>query len=500
MLRIALAVALVIAGCAGLPAGIERASSSAFGDTSATRLGRALAPAMAANRGRSGIYPLADGRDAFAARILLARAAEKSLDVQYYILRADVTGGLFCEALWQAAERGVRVRLLLDDAGTRGLDQQLAALDAHPNIEVRLFNPYANRSFRLGESITDFSRVNRRMHNKSFTADNQATIVGGRNIGDEYFGAESDVAFADLDVIATGAVVRDVSADFDGYWNSVSAVPVGSLMPPAPPDSAEKIRAAWAKLGVDPASARYMEALRSTALVQQLVSGTLALEWAPVRLVSDSPAKVLNPPERKDLHMLSQLDAAIGKPARELDLVSPYFVPTEEGTAALVAMVKRGVKVRVLTNSLAATDVSVVHAGYAKYREDLVRGGVRLYELKPALQEKDSERMGGSDASLHAKTFVVDRGRIFVGSFNFDPRSARLNTEMGVVAESTALASRLSDALDRDLPANAYEVRLAGNDLVWVDGTTRLDSEPGAGIFKRMWIGFLSILPIEWLL
>ncbi|HTM62054.1 MAG TPA: phospholipase D family protein [Burkholderiales bacterium] len=500
MLRIALAVALLIAGCAGLPAGIERAQSSAFGDTSATRLGRALAPTVTANRGKSGIYSLADGRDAFAARVLLARAAEKSLDVQYYILRADITGGLFCEALWQAAERGVRVRLLLDDTGTHGLDPQLAALDAHPNIEVRLFNPYANRGFRLGEMLTDFSRVNRRMHNKSFTADNQATIVGGRNVGDEYFGAESDVAFADLDVLAAGAVVRDVSADFDGYWNSVSAVPVASLIQPAARDSAEKVRAAWTKLAAEPAAARYIEALRSTTLVQQLIGGTLSLDWAPARLVSDSPAKVLNPPERKDLHMLSQLDAAIGKPARELDLVSPYFVPTQEGTAALVALVKRGVKVRVLTNSLAATDVSVVHAGYSKYREELVRGGVVLYELKPALQEKDRERVGGSDASLHAKTFSIDRSRIFVGSFNFDPRSARLNTEMGVVADSVALASRLSEALDRDLARYAYEVRLAGNDLEWIDGAARHTSEPGAGFFKRAWIGFLSILPIEWLL
>jgi len=500
MPRLACALVFALAGCSSLPSDAQRPPSAALADTAATRLGRAIAPAAAQNSGKSGIHPLADGRDAFAARVLLARAAEKSLDVQYYILRADVTGGLFCEALWQAAERGVRVRLLLDDTGTRGLDAQLAALDAHPNIEVRLFNPYANRSFRLGEMVTDFSRINRRMHNKSFTADNQATIVGGRNVGDEYFGAESDVAFADLDVLATGAAVREVSADFDRYWSSPSAVPAAALIGPAAPESAERIRAAWTKLNADPAAARYVEALRSTPLVQDLIGGTLALDWAPARLVSDSPAKVLNPPERKDLHLLAQLDAAIGKPARELDLVSPYFVPTEEGTAALVGLAKRGIKVRVLTNSLAATDVSVVHAGYAKYREELVRGGVRLYELKPVLQQKDRERMGGSDASLHAKTFAVDRSRIFVGSFNFDPRSARLNTEMGLVVESPALASRLSDALDRDLARNAYEVRLSGGDLVWIDGNARLDSEPGTGVFKRLWIGFLSILPIEWLL
>ena len=498
MLRAACAVLLVLVGCAGLPAGVERTRTTALADTSATRLGRAMAPAVAANPGKTGIHALADGRDAFAARILLARAAERSLDVQYYILRADTTGGLFCQALWQAAERGVRVRLLIDDNGTRGIDDALAALDAHPNIEVRLFNPFSSRSFRLGEMVTDFSRINRRMHNKSFTADNQATIVGGRNVGDEYFGAESNVAFADLDVIATGAVVRDVSADFDAYWNSESSYPVASLLPQPKPQSAELVRAAWAKLNAEPQAARYVEVLRTTPLVQQLFAGTLPLDWAPARLVSDRPSKVLQPPERKELHMLAQLDAVIGKPARELDLVSPYFVPTEEGTAALVALVKRGVKVRVLTNSLAATDVAPVHAGYAKYREDLLRGGVQLFELKPTAQKSD--RDGGSDASLHAKTFSIDRRQIFVGSFNFDPRSARLNTEMGVVVESPALASRLSDSLDRNLARDAYEVRLVDGDLVWIDGDVRHSSEPGAGFFKRAWIGFLSILPIEWLL
>ena len=493
-------LAALVAGCASLPPLDGRVETRASVDTASTRLGRAVVPDVAAHAGRAGIYPLASSTDAFAARTFLAQAADRTLDVQYYIWHDDETGTLLLEALFRAAERGVRVRLLLDDMDTSGQDERLAALDAHPNVEVRLYNPFPNRRLRSLDFVTDFARVNRRMHNKSFTADNQATIVGGRNVGDQYFGAESDVAFADLDVLATGAAVREVSADFDRYWNSPSAVPTAALIGAPAPESTERVRAAWTKLNADPAAARYVEALRSTPLVRELIGGTLALDWAPARVVSDNPAKVLNPPERKDLHMLAQLDAAIGKPARELDLVSPYFVPTEEGTAALVALAKRGVKVRVLTNSLAATDVSVVHAGYAKYREELVRGGVRLYELKPILQAKDRERMGGSDASLHAKTFSVDRSRIFVGSFNFDPRSARLNTEMGLVVESPALAARLSDALDRDLARNAYEVRLSGNDLVWIDGNARLDSEPSAGMFRRLWIGFLSILPIEWLL
>jgi putative cardiolipin synthase len=496
------ALLIALAGCASLPPNTARQPSEALSNTGDTRLGRAVAALTRANPGRTGIYPIAGGRDAFAARVVLARAAERSLDVQYYILRNDTTGGLFCEALWQAAERGVRVRLLVDDSGTHGLDAVLAALDAHPNIEVRLFNPYANRRFRLGELATDFSRLNRRMHNKSFTADNQATIVGGRNIGDEYFGAGSEVEFTDLDVLAIGPAVHAVSASFDAYWNSDSAYPAAALIRPSPEKSAE-VREAWEKLRDSPEAARYAKAVLATALVRELLAGSLPLEWTSARVVSDDPSKVLHPPERKDLHMLPLLEAAVGKPERELDLVSPYFVPTSEGAAALTALAARGVKVRVLTNSLAATDVAPVHAGYAKYRETLLRGGVRLYELKPTAEESDKrESAGGSDASLHAKTFAVDRSRLFVGSFNFDPRSARLNTEMGVVIDSPSLAARLSSALDSGLPRDAYEVRLAkdGRSLEWVAEGKVYGAEPGAGFFRSLWIGLLSLLPIEWLL
>jgi putative cardiolipin synthase len=493
-----------LAGCAGLPSVVERPHSGALSDTQNTRLARGVAQAMVSHAGETGVHALSEPRDAFAARVLLAHAAERSLDVQYYIWRNDTTGNLLCEALWRAAERGVRVRLLLDDNSTRGLDPALAALDAHANIEVRLFNPYANRGFRLGELITDFSRLNRRMHNKSLTADNAATIVGGRNIGDEYFGAQGHVEFADLDVLAVGAVVPEVSKAFDAYWNSESAYPAAALLPPAQPDSAAQVRNAWAALQQDPKASGYLEVLRTTALVQQLVAGTLPFEWTQARVIQDDPAKVLHPPERSELHMLPRLTGALGEPARELDLISPYFVPTKQGTAALTALAARGVKVRVLTNSLSATDVAPVHAGYAKYREALLRGGVLLYELKPSEQRDEREKRdvgGSSDASLHAKTFAVDRSRIYVGSFNLDPRSSRLNTEMGVVVEGSRLATRLSAGLDELLPKVAYEVRLsADGSLEWREGDVVHRSEPGAGVLQRLWIGFLSILPIEWLL
>jgi cardiolipin synthase C len=503
-LRVASLLFVTLAGCASLPNDVERAPSSALTDTGGTRLGRALAPAVAANPGKTAIHPLNEALDAFAARVLLARAAERSLDVQYYIWHGDITGDLLCEALWQAAERGVRVRLLLDDNNTKGLDADIAALDAHPNIEIRLFNPYANRGFRLGELAADFSRLNRRMHNKSFTADNQATIVGGRNIGDEYFGAEGAVAFQDLDVVAAGAVVSDVSASFDAYWNSASAYPAASLIP-APQAADTTVREGWAKLHGRPEAARYLDAVRGTSLIRDLLARSLKLDWVSARVVSDDPAKVLSPPERTELNMLPRLQAAVGKPARELDLVSPYFVPTDAGTAALRELAQSGVRVRILTNSLAATDVAPVHAGYSNYREALLRAGVHLYELKPTVQQKSEQRSGiggSSGASLHAKTFAVDRSRIFVGSFNFDPRSSRLNTEMGVVLESVALATRLSDALDAMRGRDAYEVRLSpdGRSLEWIDGDVRHTSEPGVGWLRRTWVGFLSILPIEWLL
>ena len=480
----------------------ERTRTTAPMDTGGTRLGHALATAVKANSGKSGIYTLRDGRDAFAARMQLADAAERSLDVQYYIWHADTTGALLTEALWKAADRGVRVRLLLDDNNTSGLDETIATLDAHRNIEVRLFNPYANRGFRLLELVTDFSRLNRRMHNKSFTADNQATIVGGRNIGDEYFGAHSRVAFADLDVVAVGDMVNAVSADFDAYWNSASAHPAAGLIGPAPAGSAERMREAWAKLHASSVAAPYIEASVTTPLVRELLDGRLPLEWAPARLVSDDPAKVLHPPERSDLHLAPRLSSQLGNPAHEIDVISPYFVPTKEGTAAMVAIAARGVKVRVLTNSLAATDVTPVHAGYARYRKRLLRGGVRLFELKPGARAKraDRHRLRGSDASLHAKTFAADRSRVFVGSYNLDPRSVRLNTEMGVVLDSPRLAARVSEALDHELAGNAYEVRLRDGDLEWIDGSERRASEPNTNVVKRLWVGLLSILPIEWLL
>ncbi|MBO9515305.1 MAG: phospholipase D family protein [Variovorax sp.] len=516
---VAFLLGLLLTGCASLPGRVERTESTALANTADTRLGREVRKLAAAHPGKSGIHPLIVAEDAFAARVVLARLADRSLDLQYYIWHGDTTGQLLWQAVWEAAERGVRVRLLLDDANTGGLDPTLAALDAHPNIEVRLFNPFANRSFRAGDFVADFSRVNRRMHNKSFTADNQVTIVGGRNIGDEYYGANMEIGFQDLDVMAIGPVVQEVSNEFDLFWNSASAYPAASVIGPAEPGGAEALRSAWEQVHRNPEAVQYLDAVRRTPLMAQLANNQLDFEWTTARVLHDDPSKVLQPTDRADLQMLPQLLKAMGSPTRELDLVSPYFVPGANGTRSLVQLAQNGVKVRVLTNSLSATDVSPVHAGYSKYRQELLQGGTVLYELKPGSAvpppEKDGDRprgmpgsgsRGSSAASLHAKTFAVDRERIFVGSYNLDPRSARLNTEMGVVIDSPALAGTLSKQFDTAIPTRAYRVRLQpdGRGMEWIDtepqGETRYATEPGAGPVKRLWIDFLEILPIEWLL
>jgi putative cardiolipin synthase len=506
------ALALVLTGCSSLPVVTEKPVSQALADTQATRLGRAAGPLVREHPGQSGFLALGDGREAFAARIRLADAAERSIDLQTYIIHADETGLLMFDRLKRAADRGVRVRLLLDDNNTAGLDPIIAMLDAHPQIEVRLFNPFAGRRFRLAGYATDFSRLNRRMHNKSFTVDNQATVVGGRNIGNEYFQAGQGTTFADLDVLAIGGIVGEVSSLFDLYWSSASAYPAASILggtaPLAAPEFDSKVRL----IQDAPETAAYVDALRNAPQVQDLMAGRAQAEWATVRLVYDDPEKVLNPTDRHDLQMTPQLEATLGKPAIALDLVSPYFVPGEAFALALQQMARRGVRVRVLTNSLAATDVAAVHAGYAKWRKDLLRAGVVLLELKPsavpqgqapAESAKPKSGPGGSSkASLHAKTFGVDGQRIFVGSFNLDPRSARLNTEMGVVIDSPRFATDLAAALDRAAKGTAYVVRLtADGKLEWVDGDgTVFSTEPQTSAMRRGAVQVLSWLPIEWML
>ena len=509
-----------LSGCAaGLPPQNGRAPSTHLTDTAGTALGRAVRealPTAGTAAGRSGIYPLPAASDAFAARVLLMRAAERSLDLQYYIWHDDITGRLLMHEAVRAADRGVRVRLLLDDHGIAGLDADLAALDAHPGIEVRLFNPYVQRGFKALGYLTEFERLNHRMHNKSLTADVQATIVGGRNVGDAYFGIDPRVRFADLDVLAAGTVAADVARAFDEYWNSDAAYPLAAVVRPAPDGAQDGLRSRLATQPDAPEAARFVQAVSEARLLDRLLSGTLALEWVPVRLVYDTPAKASREVADADL-LLARLARALGPATSSMDLISPYFVPGERGTQVLARQAAQGVRMRIVTNSLAATDVTAVHAGYAKHRAELLRVGVRLFEIRPDAgadpgtdagrdaRSTDRARGGSSSASLHGKTFALDGTRAFVGSFNLDPRSTRLNTEMGLVIESAALAQGIADGLDAALARAAYEVRLtASGALEWIEhtsaGEVRHASEPRAGLGRRIAASVLSVLPIDWLL
>jgi putative cardiolipin synthase len=505
----ALLCSALLSGCASLPSQQHRLASHALPHDDSTRIGRAIAPRAAGHAGLTGVHVLLDGRDAFAARMMMAERAERSLDVQYYIWRNDTTGMLMLRALHAAAERGVRVRLLLDDNNTAGMDSALAVLDAHPNIEVRLFNPYATRYARTLNLLGEFKRLNQRMHNKSFTVDGQATVVGGRNVGDEYFEATGQVLFADLDILAVGAVVPSVERDFDRYWNSRSAYPAAGLLAPARAGMAAELAARHARAASAPAAKAYLDAVQASTFVTELTQRTLALDWVPVELVSDDPEKVLG--GAPEAGLAYQLPGKFGEPARQVDLVSPYFVPGANWAARFELLARNGVKVRILTNSLEATDVKAVHAGYARWRRQLVAAGVTVLELKRSWPRKGESRRGGgpggsSGSSLHAKTFAVDQARMFVGSFNFDPRSADLNTEMGFVIDSPAMAQRMSAVLDKEILARAYEVRLdPDGKLRWVeraaDGAeTWHASEPGATWWQRGSVELMSLLPIDWLL
>ena len=467
-----------------------------------------LAAQTRAHASESGLVALHDGRESLAARVLLADAATRTLDVQYYIWRNDLSGNILFEALRRAADRGVRVRLLLDDNNTGGLDSVLAALDSHPRIEIRLFNPFRQRRWRWFGYFTDFSRLNRRMHNKSFTADAQATIVGGRNIGDEYFDAGKQALFVDLDVLGIGPVADAVERDFERYWNSASVTPAARVLPAAAAD-------ALANFAVDanarvqgPKAVAYLDSIRRSALVRNLMAGRQAMTWAPTRLLSDDPKKGLAHEHDTDL-MVTRLARTLGGVERELFVISPYFVPTSRGTGFFCSRAREGLHVALLTNALEATDVLAVHAGYAKRRHRLLRAGVKLYELRrssPARRRwwRAQGFHGSSASSLHAKTFSVDRLRLFIGSFNFDQRSVRLNTEMGFVIDSAAMAGASADVFTHDVAENAYEVRLRGHRLEWVERNEGIEivhrREPGSTFWQRAFVTVLGWLPIDWLL
>ena len=521
--RIALALAVLVGVWITLrlvfrlPALPPELAASPPRDTPDSRIGQAIAGLEEAHPRLSGILPLIASRGAYAARVKLIRAADVCLDVQYYIWREDVAGLLMLEELRQAADRGVAVRILLDDNGIARLDDELTALESHPNIQVRLFNPFVIRKPKIAGYLLDCFRLNRRMHNKSLTADNQMTIIGGRNIGDEYFGPGDQPEFADLDVLAIGAIVPEMAADFARYWTSASSYPVPLILPPAKPGALAALsRKTQALIDTSTLARAYAAAVDTHSYADPLTHDALDYDWVPVKMISDNPAKALGH-EPRTPEPIGAIGAIMGEAQQRLGLVTAYFVPAKAGAQMFEALAARGVTVEVLTNALSSTDVAMVHAGYARYRHRLLRAGVNLWEMKGDAPRHPSARSGvlgslprSSRTSLHAKTFTIDGERLFVGSFNFDPRSMHLNTELGFLMDSPALAQRLQQVFSEPLRASAYQVELVpgggggGGSLQWLDaepgGTIIHTHEPSTTALRRAQVVFWRMMPIEWLL
>lgn len=462
----------------------------------------------AAVAGRSGFKLLVADDEAFLVRVLLLAGAQRSVDLQYYLFRGDISGSALTESILQAADRGVRVRLLVDGLSLIGRDYQAAVLNMHPNVELRLFNPVAGHGqgvlARLIGMLGNLQRANRRMHNKVFIVDERWVVLGGRNVGDRYFGVSDDFGFRDVDVVCTGKLVADIRGSFDAYWNSditktLRALGVRNL------SLAEfgRFRNRLSELLKQKRYAAFREQLVQTALATGLRQVPLEMTWADARLIVDQPDKGFG--ADAGVSPMEQLVDLANAVSEELLLVSPYFVPGERGMLVLSALRARGVRVVLVTNSLAATDVIAAHAGYQRYRERLLRMGVEIHEIRARPLESERQLFGRGRASLHAKVYVFDRQKVVVGSLNLDPRSMMLNTEIGALIDSEPFAAEVAQCVSVLASAEcSYRVRLdiSTDALAWQTAPDTMSNnvnvtEPDVGWWRRLAVRLLGLLPIE---
>lgn len=477
-----------------------RRAAFRYADTSGTTLGAVSARWEQQFRDASGVYRLLSGREALEARLSLIDAAEVSIDIQSYLIRYDISGNLIAGRLVEAARRGVRVRLLMDDALTIGSDDGLTALDVEEGIEVRVFNPFPRHRSRVLSFLLNFNLLNRRMHNKSFTVDNAVTIVGGRNIADEYYQTSADAEFIDEDLLATGRVVDAVSRSFDEYWNAREACPVSLLRPPHAESRRRELAARAAAILEEPRARSYVETLDGR-FAERFVAGELPLVAGPATVIYDRPEKIRGLTRKRAGRTSRHLQQLVSGADDEVLIVSPYFVPRREGVAFLSSLVRTGVRVLVITNSLASTNHASVHAAYGRYRKPLLRQGIELYELS-SLAAGSALPTRQLRLTLHSKVAVVDRRDVFVGSFNLDPRSLFINTEMGLGVDAPSLAEDMAAAILEALPAIAFRLALDEKGrLRWhLDaGPARAvhRSEPETRWPRRLRTRLMSVLPIE---
>jgi cardiolipin synthase C len=519
------AFALLGAGCASLPpeASIKRESSSAILASPDTALGRIAADSLPAP-GLTGFRLLPIGSFAFDTRVTLARRAEVSLDVQYYLLQNDDTGRYLMRMLRDAANRGVRVRLLIDDFYTTGEDDLLNGLAAHPNIEIRLFNPFPTRGgiiSRFAASIFDFGRLNHRMHNKLFIADGAFAVAGGRNIANEYFMRDGVSNFVDLDTLITGALVPQLQFLFDYYWASPYVYPLHVVAPPGA--DAATLRAEFETATAEPLTSPPPkppdnDVLGYGPVADELDDGRIGLVWAEAEAYADPPDKIADmmeggkkrerylDEEAVRFNVLERLKAA----QTEVVMTSPYLIPGAKGMEVFRGLRARDVKVKILTNSLASTDEPLVYTAYRRYRPEMLRLGMELHELSPTRVKRNLRlgMFGTTHGRLHAKTAVIDRKQVFIGSMNFDPRSEIHNTEMGIFVDSPQLAREMLRLMDLDKLQASYRLRLApggGDKVQWLafndDGDEMVqDDEPDTDGWSLFWLNLLAPLAPEQLL
>ncbi|RKG30530.1 phospholipase D family protein [Acinetobacter tianfuensis] len=506
-----------ISGCSTLPKQIPQPVEYGFSTpTEQTSLGKIITPLREANPGLTGYRILYDPLEALAARLELINKAEKTLDLQYYIWDNDKIGSMALHSIIQAADRGVKVRLLIDDNNAKQMEGIYLALDQHSNIDVRLYNPYRFRHYRAMDMVLNLKRINRRMHNKSFIADNQIALIGGRNMSNQYYNVSDNYQFSDVDVMLVGSASDEIVHSFDEYWNDDYAFPVKQLVNPRHYTLRfEGLKEQLQLHDQDVSVQNYLDLANRSHAFDHWLNHSIQLDWVKAEVVKDSPSKI-KAKAKKEEHLNFQLLNRLDKPTQSVDIISAYFVPEKKGAQQLKELADNDVKVRILTNSFKANDVPVVHAFYAKYRQDLLENNVNLYEF---LSTPDSENLninteelakkakvsikGLSRSSLHAKLMALDEKQVFIGSFNFDPRSAYLNTEIGVLLDSPRLAKAVHHTMDENLSKYAYKLVLDANkkmnwEIKLADGSIRTYvREPKMKWWQRASMKVIAWLPIE---
>ena len=499
-----LAGALLVSAWASVPFDYPREPSAYLPAENTTPVGEVALQWQARHGGKSGFLGMPDGVDALGARLRLLELAESSVDAQYFIVKKDRAGGLFATSLLAAADRGVRVRLLVDDIFSPGVDEAFTLLATHPNVEVRLFNPLPRQSIKYLGFLTDFSRANRRMHNKSFTVDGGISIVGGRNIGEEYFEINQTVKFDDYEVLAIGEVVEEIQAGFDSFWNSELSVPMEAFGVEVDPVELDEWRD-WLREQADAGrSGLYATALNSR-LLQQIDAGELKPVVASANLYTDTPEKIqAKMGDEETAVLVTEVGRRFREATKEIIIVTPYFIPQDDGATIIEELLARGGRVVIVTNSLASTNHVPVHSGYARYRKRLLRAGAEFFEVRAdAVADEDNAWGHRPEAmTLHSKATVIDRDTILIGSLNFDPRSIYINTEMGLFIESAEAGAEFTQNILDELARFTWRVELDERGrLRWVfdDGTHRevTTSEPQAGAWRKFQVGFYRLLPIE---